>query len=698
VFAFRVKTALWWRKHGTNLVIYLIFAAINMATTLAFMTNEAPGTNDAWRSFALDDTWIHLCYVRSLAQHGVMGYNTGEWQAGCTSPLWAMLLATIYRPVTAWGSDFVVATKAVSTLMLWATSVVLFHIGRRSLGTPAMSFLLGLVIAVEPLLAFHKASGMEGPLFSFLTALSIWFLLQRRDWPLGVSVGLLPLARPEGYFVAVPICGVVVLEWIEENKEWLLGEGPNWKKHAIPGFKRLVPIFLPLAIAFVANVLYNYSINGTPYPNTYLAKHDPTLGWFDIANLGYVWTSSVTQLCLFSNPVAMAISAAMILGGSALVVKRCGTRGLALVLIPWVMLYAVSLGARYGPGTSGFWIRRYTDPAIPFFLALFLWGASAWWCAFRPITRRSHRILGSAPGLVPLLAMLSLIAIVELPLKGMRRQWSFLPNIYAGDCEKVYDINARPGMWIKENTPEDAIVAIWEAGAVRYFGERYTIDVVGLNFPPAIGHRWFDVVREYKPDYVVAGWGQEITSIPNAQVLAVTELKLGAKAAILECSWDYKLDDPSRPYIVSTQGLVLADRLDVTDPASEKQHSYQASYASWAPTTESKLTEKAAVRDQGRAMPLPAWEEFTLASQPGKPLTLIVRHEAVADITAKVYAAGKYIGDWLWPKGEYILSESTLGIPAEYIDASQTHIRLEFAKQQDSAVVTPYYYWAYLRQ
>ena len=42
-------------------------------------------------------------------------------------------------------------------------------------------------------------------------------------------------------------------------------------------------------------------------------------------------------------------------------------------------------------------------------------------------------------------------------------------------------INVQAGLWINKNTETDATVGANDAGAIRYFGQRKTIDFIGLN-------------------------------------------------------------------------------------------------------------------------------------------------------------------------------------------------------------------------
>jgi arabinofuranosyltransferase len=42
-------------------------------------------------------------------------------------------------------------------------------------------------------------------------------------------------------------------------------------------------------------------------------------------------------------------------------------------------------------------------------------------------------------------------------------------------------MNVRLGRWVNAHLAPDAIVAVNDAGAIRYFGRRTTIDLLGLN-------------------------------------------------------------------------------------------------------------------------------------------------------------------------------------------------------------------------
>ena len=47
----------------------------------------------------------------------------------------------------------------------------------------------------------------------------------------------------------------------------------------------------------------------------------------------------------------------------------------------------------------------------------------------------------------------------------------------------VYQQPYQMAIWLRDNTPEDALVAVHDVGLMRYLGERSTLDMVGLDNP-----------------------------------------------------------------------------------------------------------------------------------------------------------------------------------------------------------------------
>jgi hypothetical protein len=73
-------------------------------------------------------------------------------------------------------------------------------------------------------------------------------------------------------------------------------------------------------------------------------------------------------------------------------------------------------------------------------------------------------------------------------------------------------------LWLKRNTPENALIALHDIGAVGYFSDRKILDLVGLVNPevsayyldqgskkviPLSERKIIDYLKEKRPDYLV---------------------------------------------------------------------------------------------------------------------------------------------------------------------------------------------------
>jgi hypothetical protein len=95
-----------------------------------------------------------------------------------------------------------------------------------------------------------------------------------------------------------------------------------------------------------------------------------------------------------------------------------------------------------------------------------------------------RKVLCAAGLLLALLMPLS-----EHPQQLVFRKWQFSWN-----CQNMNEVQVAFGRWVNSVVPRDAAVLVNDAGAIRYFGNRTTIDLIGLNdhdllFQKALGYR-----------------------------------------------------------------------------------------------------------------------------------------------------------------------------------------------------------------
>jgi hypothetical protein len=77
------------------------------------------------------------------------------------------------------------------------------------------------------------------------------------------------------------------------------------------------------------------------------------------------------------------------------------------------------------------------------------------------------------------ITLAALFTVLSIPRfeRTMRDRRSHL----ATDSRAISIINVQMGKWLHDNTPPDAVIGVNDAGAIRYFGGRKTIDLIGLN-------------------------------------------------------------------------------------------------------------------------------------------------------------------------------------------------------------------------
>lgn len=87
-------------------------------------------------------------------------------------------------------------------------------------------------------------------------------------------------------------------------------------------------------------------------------------------------------------------------------------------------------------------------------------------------------------------------------------------DVYAHNIKQVNDAYVQMADWIRRNTPEDARIAAFDIGILRYLGNRYTIDLGGLvdsSVIPYLARRECgEYVRRRNADYILYSRNLEV--------------------------------------------------------------------------------------------------------------------------------------------------------------------------------------------
>lgn len=453
--------------------------------------------------FPLDDSWIHLQFARNLATGHGLSYNAGEPVTGSTAPLWTAILALFfYLPgsVALW-------TKLAGAVLYLASVHATWKLARELDLPPALSGLAAGLTAATSWLVWSALSGMEVPLFCFL---SLWgmvlHLRERRDpnrAPLSFLVfGLAALARPEGLLL-------VVLALLDRLLVWrrAASDAPEVPAEDGGEVRLLRPRLSPLAwglllalLAVAGTFFFYWQAGGSLLPTTYAAKGAGAVRRW-LPNLQYLYV--IFGIFFRPQPYMALLAGAGILALG----RRLGTerdRGLlpALWLVALPLAYSTLSpeGAKLIAGNFG----RYYFPLFPPLVVLGVLGLE-----------RAASALPRKLAVGPLALPLPALAVILLA-------WPTVSNLaqgagrYAQNVANVEDSDVKIARWLEGRLDPRAVLAVNDIGAIKFILPNPVVDIAGIASPDfsqdvrramATGKSWdaalFTALEARRPDYLV---------------------------------------------------------------------------------------------------------------------------------------------------------------------------------------------------
>ncbi|MBL8878791.1 MAG: hypothetical protein JNG88_06680 [Phycisphaerales bacterium] len=466
-------------RHAGRRIVWCALLVAHFAIGWLYTSMRADGSDAAWHDFPLDDSWIHMVYGRSLAQTGLPAYNDGELEAGFTAPAWVVACAVAHWLSWITPLSAVSALKLIGILSAWLMSVGAYELARAWSATPAMAWFAGIACVLTPHLVFAQVSGMETTLAAGMALWSVVFLHRHQFMAAGLALAGAYWARPEMLLLA-PLfaCGVVA--------------DRVWNGSAIRA-AALGKLFAPLLVCGMIWAGYCVSISGRPLPNTFYTKARNI-------ELGDVWVvmrefalddplrlrgaADVTDPMSLSgagwnNPLSFAgVGLALWLVGAWRLQRDFSAARLVAIVFPVVFLIAIPLSRQMLPRSGTFYsVARYAIPAMPFFFVAITVGLGQLW-SWRGSIRPRIPEAATARWLPRGLALgCVLIMLIRTP-EGLYRN----AQLFAWNCRNINEVQVALGKWVAANTdPQDAFL-LSDAGALRYFGGRRAIDLLGLNW------------------------------------------------------------------------------------------------------------------------------------------------------------------------------------------------------------------------
>lgn len=390
--------------------------------------------------FPLDDAWIHQVYARNLGTGGGLAFFPGQPSGGSTSPLWTLLLSLGYLLRL----NYPVWTLFLGVGFAVAAAYLGGRLGNRlgaALGLRVSGLIIALLILLEWHLTWAADSGMEIPLFVFLSLLSVDLQWEARPaWMIGAAIGLLTVTRPEGLVLGAVLAAAQVPERIFPRQRPL-----TWL--ALFALGLLAPVLPYLA--------FNLTASGTIWPNTFYAKSE------EYAYLGaepYIsrWLTVALQPVIGVQVI--------LLPGLAWCLRRVWRmRGWfwlgPLIWVPaLISLYAWRLPVAYQHG-------RYLMPAIPFLL---IYG----WVG----------VVGLAANLPRILRRTWYGATAALAAAF----WVVGAGFYTTDVAIINCEMVQTARWTAAHLSPDGLIAAHDIGAQGYFGLNPILDLAGIVTPEII--------------------------------------------------------------------------------------------------------------------------------------------------------------------------------------------------------------------
>src|ERR687898_1720078 len=483
-------------KHSAGPAIVLVLAVLVgcsfVGTNLYYNWGDFSG-NGVNLSAPLDDTFIHLQYGRQIGEGEWFRYNDGDpVSTGASSFLYVLVLGAAHFMGVSGGN--LLGFAIILGAGLFVLAVLLgYELGRRLAGERA-GLWSGVLIAANGAFAWGATSGMEVALFSVLILGTLLAFLRElssgRFLLTPMLAALAALTRPEGLLFAWVITGAVVIVLLRDLRKS--------RPYSFRSSLAVLYAFLPIA-AGVAQYMFYTIATGSSVQNGVLAKsllYEPVfyptefldavfqnltkLNLIVLTGLepgNYLFPGTILFCVLGTMYLALADSryrTFAVASGTALVLAMSSTAILGLPGAPW-----------------GWHPYRYV---LPFFPLVLVFAVVGFYSLGGP---RGKTWLPEA-----LAGFALLVSLLGLPV------WA---ATMGGNSLQIKEQQISIGYCIRENLPPGARVGVNDVGAMRYYGDHPTVDLIGLttnglalpsrNGLGSLYEALEDMPEEKRPDY-----------------------------------------------------------------------------------------------------------------------------------------------------------------------------------------------------
>ncbi len=628
----------------------------------------------------LDDAYIHFQYARAIAEGHPFRFQAGApITSGATSALWPALLAPFWalgaRDEAILWPCWALSFAALGGLA-WEASLLTERLAGRvaALGAGAMTIAFGGFV-------WCAASGMEVVPFAWAIARATrraaeWTEANRAERSVRRAVELVALAwaaacfRPEGAVTALFVgAALAALPGERARRDRALSIGAAAGAFAVP--------------------LLLWAVTGSPRSSTSVVKLLPGNPYYVGAALRAAVEANARQLV------------AMLLNGDVFSAEFLPRGGTPIATAGLGAVALLGLRTRSPWRAAGVLLVAFTMFA-PCFYVTFLWNrlrylwpfATGWIIGLACLARAVGDLAAAVrPSWT---SATGLLCGAVVGLFGSKLEWVI--DDVAQSASGIDRQQVALGRWAREHLPADARIGVNDTGAIAYFGERRTFDVVGLTTKTE-GPHWvagtasrfehYERLRAKAPDdlpshFIVYPEWMDMPCVlgePLHEATVTDSTILGGRTMrVFVADWS-AMGTGELPW--STNEAVI-DALDVADLESEASHSYDLYGAHEREQTimEGTSPRGARVVDGGRTRRV--LDRFVAHLRPGVAARGIVRIEGSSRV--RVLANGEPVGAFDLDGDDW--SEQAFDVPAS-IASERTRIELYVG----GGAMTTFHYW-----
>jgi hypothetical protein len=451
-------------------VYCLVLTPIFLITGAYFGGGKVGGGYPALRAFPMDDAYIHLVYATSLARSFRLEYNRGVPESGMSSPLWVIAESPFVLASHLLRVSPLLAVHLLNLLLAALLALSIMAWVREMSSGEWPGCLAAAAVLFEPALGFSRFAGMEVILSALLLVCACRHWQKEKSLAAGLLFALAILTRLENVLL-LGTCFFIDL---------------TGKDRARRGAALLLPTVLALALWFV----FNQVTTGRPLPNTFYVKGRVAL---ELAEAGRIVWFMAFDLPFFKWVAGFSLYVL----GVYLMIKKLGVRALPAALFPWLFILGVACTRHNFSNYWAYYFHRYFQPCIPFLVASWAMGA-AWVVQKTAAGFRSDTGFGLGKKVFLAAGALILLSSI-IPWPGRMAHWR---ELLAWNSRNIEEIHVTLGRWVEKNTEPSDVIATRDAGAVRYYGGRHTLDLMGLNSHDMLADPIEGFFRA-RPDYII---------------------------------------------------------------------------------------------------------------------------------------------------------------------------------------------------